>query len=73
MLTGEIRQTKNTIAELKEKVSEYCGKYISSEEKITFINSKLKKEVNVERINQGLKEFVEGNDEIPENQYHQSL
>ena len=66
MLTGEIRQTKNTIAELKEKVSKYCGKHISSKEKITCISSELKKEVNIERINQGLKEFVEGNDEIPE-------
>ena len=66
MLTGEIRQTENTIGELKEKVSEYCGKYISSEEKITCISLKLKKEVNIERIKQVLKEFSERNDEIPE-------
>ena len=34
--------------------------------KITCISLKLKKEVNIERIKQVLKEFVERNDEIPE-------
>ena len=62
MLPKEIRQTENTIVELKEKVSENYGKYFSSEEEVPCINLNLRKEVKIERKERALTLFHAGSD-----------
>ena len=63
ILPEELRQTADTIAELEEKASENCRRYVSSKEETTCVSLKLRKEVNIERKKQVQKEVVKRNDE----------